>query len=68
MLTRGAGIPKDSLDSRIIYRSDRDQRYYLTQEIERRGTIVPRKLNNWRFIPEEWAQPAILRDRKLLFE
>ena len=68
LLTRGAGIPKDSLDSRIIYRSDRDQRYYLTKEIERRGTIVPRKLNNWRFIPEEWAEPAILRDRKLLFE
>ena len=68
LLTRGAGIPKDSLESRIIYRSDRDQRYYLTREIERLGTIVPRKLNNWRFIPEEWAEPAILRDRKLLFE
>ena len=68
LLTRGAGIPKDSLESRIIYRSDHDQRYYLTREIERLGTIVPRKLNNWRFIPEEWAEPAILRDRKLLFE
>ena len=68
LLTRGAGIPKDSLESRIIYRSDRDQRYYLTQEIERHDTIIPRKLNNWRFIPEEWAEPAIRRDRKLLFE
>lgn len=68
LLTRGAGIPKDSLDSRIIYRSDRDQRYYLTKEIERQGTIIPRKLNNWRFVPEEWAEPAIRRDRKLLFE
>ena len=68
LLTRGAGIPKDSLESRVIYRSERDQRYYLTKEIERRGIIVPRKLNNWRFIPEEWAEPAIRRDRKLLFE
>ena len=68
LLTRGAGIPKDSLESRVIYRSERDQRYYLTKEIERRGIIVPRKLNNWRFIPEEWAEPAIQRDRKLLFE
>ena len=68
LLTRGAGIPKDSLEGRVIYRSERDQRYYLTKEIERRGTIVPRKLNNWRFIPEEWAEPAIRRDRKLLFE
>ena len=68
LLTRGAGIPKDSLEGRVIYRSERDQRYYLTKEIERRGIIVPRKLNNWRFIPEEWAEPAIRRDRKLLFE
>ena len=68
LLTRGAGIPKDSLESRIIYRSERDQRYYLTREIERMGTIVPRKLDNWRFVPEEWAEPAIRRDRKLLFE
>ncbi len=68
LLTRGAGIPKDSLDSRIIFRSDRDQRYYLTREIEYKGTIVPRKLNNWRFVPDEWAIPAIERDRKLLFK
>ena len=68
LLTRGAGIPKDSLESRIIYRSERDQRYYLTQEIERQGKIVPHKLDNWRFVPEEWAEPAIRRDRKLLFE
>lgn len=68
LLTRGAGIPKDSLDSRIIFRSDRDQRYYLTREIKYKDTIVPRKLNNWKFVPDEWAIPAIERDRKLLFE
>ena len=68
LLTRGAGIPKDSLDSRVIFRSERDQRYYLTKEIECQGTIIPHKLDNWRFIPEDWAEPAIRRDRKLLFE
>ena len=68
LLTRGAGIPKDSLDSRVIFRSERDQRYYLTKEIEYQGTIIPHKLDNWRFIPEDWAEPAIRRDRKLLFE
>mgnify|MGYP000166969247 CR=1 FL=1 len=39
LLTKGAGIPKDSLDSRIIYRSERDQRYYLMEAIEKMDTI-----------------------------
>lgn len=67
LLTRGAGIPRDSLDSRIIYMSDLDQRYYLTQEIERMGTVTPTANNNWRFVPAEWAEPALKRDRKIIF-
>lgn len=67
LLTKGAGIPKEELDSRITSRSDLDQRYYLMQEIERLGTINPKPNNNWRFVPDEWAIPAIKRDRKLLF-
>ena len=67
LLVRGAGIPWDSIPQRIEYMSDRDQRYYLTQKIEREGTITPRVLNNWRFIPDAWAKPAIERDRKALF-
>ena len=67
LLVRGAGIPWDSIPQRIEYMSDRDQRYYLTQKIEREGTITPRALNNWRFIPDAWAKPAIERDREALF-
>ena len=68
LLTRGAGIPMDSIPSRITFMSERDQRYYLTQKIEREGKVTPKALNNWRFVPEEWAKPAIERDRKLLFK
>ena len=67
LLVRGAGIPWDSIPQRIEFMSDRDQRYYLTQKIEREGTITPRAHNNWRFIPDAWAKPAIERDRKALF-
>ena len=67
LLVRGAGIPWDSIPQRIEYMSDRDHRYYLTQKIEREGTITPRAHNNWRFTPDAWAKPAIERDRKLLF-
>ena len=67
LLVRGAGIPWDSIPQRIEYMSERDQRYYLTQKIEREGTITPRALNNWRFVPDAWAKPAIERDREALF-
>ena len=68
LLTLGAGIPLDSINSRIIYMSERDQRYYLTQKIEREGQIEAKSFNNWRFIPDAWARPAIERDRKMIFE
>ena len=67
LLTRGAGIPKDSLGSRVLFCTDMDQRYYLTQEIERLGTVNPKPNNNWRFVPEEWVQPALKRDSLQLF-
>ena len=67
LLTLGAGIPHDSINSRIIYMSERDQRYYLTQKIEREGRVEGKSFNNWRFIPDAWARPAIERDRKLIF-
>ena len=67
LLTKGAGIPLEELHKRIVYESARDQRYYLTKEIERIGNVDPKPNNNWRFVPEEWVKPAIERDKKLLF-
>lgn len=67
LLTRGAGIPKDKLEERIIARTEHDQRWYLMKEIERLGTISPEPNGNWQFIPEEWTKPAIERDRRLIF-
>ncbi len=67
LLTHGAGIPKDSLNSRIIWRSQYDLRHYLMEEIKRLGTLNPQPNHNWRFVPEEWVAPAAMRDRQLLF-
>ena len=67
LLTRGAGIPQDSLESRVLFHTDLDQRHYLTEEIKRLGTIDPQKNNNWKFVPEAWVKPALERDRKQLF-
>lgn len=67
LLTKGAGIPKDELEKRIIYRSKKDQRYYLMEEIEKAGVIEAKANNNWKFVPEAWVKPAADRDFKLLF-
>jgi 2',3'-cyclic-nucleotide 2'-phosphodiesterase/3'-nucleotidase len=67
LLTRGAGIPKDSLESRVLFHTEKDQRYYLTEEIQKMGTIDPKPNQNWKFVPEAWTKPALERDRKLLF-
>lgn len=67
LLTKGAGIPEKELDNRIITRTERDQRHYLMLEIEKRKTIAPKANNNWRFVPEEWTEEAIKRDRNIIF-
>ena len=67
LLTQGAGIPKDSLESRVIFHTDRDQRHFLTEEIRKMGTLDPKPNHNWKFVPEAWVKPALERDRQLLF-
>lgn len=67
LLTKGAGIPKEELKSRIISRSELGQRHYLAEEIQKQGSVNPKPNNNWRFIPENLVAPAIQRDRELLF-
>ena len=67
LLTRGAGIDRDSLESRIVWRSAKDQRYYLMREIEKQGVLDPKPNNNWRFVPDNYVAPAAKRDYDLLF-
>ena len=67
LLTLGAGIPHDEIKNRMIYESERDQRFYLTKEIEKAGEMDPQPHNNWRFVPAEWTEPALKRDRELIF-
>jgi 2',3'-cyclic-nucleotide 2'-phosphodiesterase/3'-nucleotidase len=67
LLTLGAGIPKDSLEGRVLFHTELDQRHYLTEEIKRMGTIDPKPNHNWRFVPEAWVKPALKRDSLQLF-
>ncbi|MBS1351807.1 MAG: bifunctional metallophosphatase/5'-nucleotidase [Bacteroides sp.] len=67
LLTKGAGIPQDELKGRILFSTDKDLRYYLMQYIEKKGVIEPNALGQWKFIPEEWVEPAAKRDYEYLF-
>ena len=62
-----AAIPKEELENRVIWQTELDQRHYLTEEIRKMGTVDPQPNHNWKFVPEEWAKPALERDRKILF-
>lgn len=67
LMTRGAGIPHDSLASRILWSSDKDLRYYLIQRVVEKNGIRPRIISNWQFVPKAWTIDALKRDRKIIF-
>lgn len=67
LLTKGSGIPQDELKDRILFSTDKDLRFYLMNYIEKKKTLNPRALNQWKFIPEEWTVPAAKRDYEVLF-
>lgn len=68
LLTKGAGVPHDELENRLLYSTDVDLRFYMINYIEMRGSVDPKSLNQWKFVPEKWTLPAAERDYKLLFE
>lgn len=67
LLTKGAGIPQEQLKDRIIFSTDKDLRFYLMNYIEKKGTMDPKALNQWKFVPEKWTVPAAKRDYEYLF-
>ena len=67
LLTKGAGLTKEEISSRIIGCTEKDLRHYLMLYIKEKQTIQPKAMNHWKFIPEELVQKAQERERNLLF-
>ncbi len=67
LLTKGAGIPHSELPGRIEYRSEKDERFYLMEHIMKVGHLCVQAHNNWHFVPREWTDAAIERDKILIF-
>lgn len=67
LLTEGARITHDTLLKRIEYTTTADLRFYLISYVEMNKKLNPQPLNQWKFVPESWADPAAIRDSNLLF-
>lgn len=67
LLTEGAGISRDTLES-IIVEKYPDIRSLVYDFYKNNSTIMPvTALGTWKFVPETLVAKAIERDRKLLF-
>ena len=67
-LIRGSGIPQEELSSRVISSTDKDLRFYLMKWIESKKILIPKKLSDWKIIPEQWWKKGKEKDYKLLFD
>jgi 2',3'-cyclic-nucleotide 2'-phosphodiesterase / 3'-nucleotidase len=67
-LTEGAGIEHALLESRITWVSENDLRSHIASYLQRYRSLDPKPGNNWQIIPQDWAQKAAERDKKLLFQ
>lgn len=67
LLTKGVGLTKDEIERRIITFTEQDIRYYLMEYFREQGVIVPKAMNHWKFIPEDWVAKAKEREMALLF-
>ena len=68
LITEGAGITHEQLQERIEYTTTADLRFYVINYIDIKKSADPQILQQWKFVPERWTQPAGKRDRKILFE
>mgnify|MGYP002621696968 CR=1 FL=1 len=68
LLTKGAGIPKEELEQRILLITTHDIRYYLMEYVREEKNIYPEPMNHWKFVPEQWISKAKEREMAVLFQ
>jgi len=72
ILLKGAGVPRDEIDSRIVNRYP-EIREMIYQFIKEHGTIDaalvgdPAVIGSWHFVPEKLAVPMLAADMSLIF-
>jgi 2',3'-cyclic-nucleotide 2'-phosphodiesterase/3'-nucleotidase len=67
-LERGAGIPKEEFENRMLSSTIKDLRYFLMKWIEKQGTVTPEALGNWEVVPKDWWEKGKELDYTFLYE
>ena len=67
LLTEGAGIPKEELESRVMAILPNDQLYNIMKYFEIKGVVEGNTVYNWKFIPEKWAKMGAEKDKEFMF-
>ncbi len=67
LFTLGTGLSKAELHSRIIKETHTDLREIFIQRIKHAPCINTTLPSHWSFVPSEWTENALIRDRKTLF-
>ncbi|MPM84444.1 2',3'-cyclic-nucleotide 2'-phosphodiesterase/3'-nucleotidase [bioreactor metagenome] len=67
LLTSGAGIPFEELDNRVVSRM-KDIRGLIYEKLKREGKLSSRKLNTWKFIPEQLVLEKMSIEKEELFQ
>lgn len=67
LLTEGAGISMKELPERITWTSDKDLRFYIIEYFRNHaGAVDIKPVADWQFVPLDWTEKALERDRLLL--
>lgn len=62
LITRGAGISRDELESRLVRRMPQDVGHTVANFMRSHPEARPAALRHWAFEPQEWTEPALARD------
>jgi 2',3'-cyclic-nucleotide 2'-phosphodiesterase/3'-nucleotidase len=63
----GVGLTREELQSKLIWSTDKDLRYFIMKNVEEMKVISPMSYNNWKLIPEQWVSSARSGDYILMF-
>lgn len=62
----GLGWSKEEMHNRIISTESKDVRRFVSDYIEKQGTIEPHLRGDWDIIPHDWWQKGLLKDMQYI--
>jgi len=65
-LVKGAKIPKSELRKRLLHSTVKDLRFLMMKWIEKKGIVNPKKIGNWKVIPNDLWKAGKARDNKII--